>query len=70
MPSVGLNQRSTNAYVKHKGDSVSYEDAQSEPAKFLNALRTNKVALNKSYTPNAVAADVLTVTKEVRFLRS
>lgn len=65
--SVGFNQRSINAYVKHKGDSVSYEEAQSDPTKFLNALRTNKVALNKNYEPNAVAADVLTVTKEIRF---
>jgi ABC-type cobalamin/Fe3+-siderophores transport system ATPase subunit len=65
--SVGFNQRSVNAYVKHKGDSVSYEDAQSDPTKFLNSLRTNRVALNKNYEPNAVAADVLTVTKEIRF---
>lgn len=64
---VGFNQRSTNAYVKHKGDSVSYEDAQSDPARFLNALRSNEIALNKNYAPNAVAAAVLTVTKEVRF---
>lgn len=65
--SLGFNQRNINAYIKHKGDSVSFRDAQSDPTKFLSALRTGKVALNKHYEPNAVAADVLTVTKEIRF---
>lgn len=65
--SVGFSQRSVNGYIKSKGDGVSYEDAQANPIKFLNALRGGEVKLNKSYEPNAVAADVLTVTKEVRF---
>lgn len=65
--SVGFNQRSTNDYIKHKGDVVSYGDAQSDPTKFLEALRAGKVTLNKNYKPGAVAADVLTVTKEIRF---
>jgi len=65
--SVGLNQRSISAYIKHKGDPVSFKDAQSDPTEFLHALRSNKVALNKNYEPSAVAADVLTVAKEIRF---
>jgi hypothetical protein len=65
--SLGFSQRSTNDYIKNKGDAVSYEDAQADPAKFLNALRDGHVTLNKNYEPGAVAADVLTVTKEVRF---
>ncbi len=65
--SVGFSQRSTNEYIKSKGDPVSYEDALSDPTKFLKALRTGKVTLNKGYEPSAVAADVLTVTKEIRF---
>lgn len=65
--SVGFNQRHISTYVKHKGDSVSYEDAQSGPTKFLNELRSKKISLNKNYAPNSVAADVLTVTKEIRF---
>lgn len=65
--SVGFSQRSTNDYIRNKGDLVSYHDAQDDPAKFLNLLRSGRVALNKGYEPSAVAADVLTVTKEVRF---
>lgn len=65
--SVGFSQRSTNEYVKNKGDSVSYEDVHADPTRFLKALRAGRVALNKNYEPRAVAADVLTVTKEVRF---
>lgn len=65
--SVGFSQRSTNEYIKNKGDSVSYEDAQADPTSFLVALRGGKVTLNKGYEASAVAADVLTVTKEVRF---
>ncbi|HMR50056.1 MAG TPA: hypothetical protein PKE40_12280 [Arachnia sp.] len=65
--SVGVSQRSTNDYIKHKGDDVAYQDAQDDPTTFLMALRSEKVRLNKGYEPSAVAADVLTVTKEVRF---
>lgn len=65
--SSGFSQRSTNAYVKSKGDDVSYLDAQADPGKFLRSLRDENVKLNKNYEPSAVAADVLTITKEVRF---
>lgn len=65
--SNGFSQRSVNDYVKTKGDEVSYQDAQAEPAKFLKALREEKVKLNKGFEPSAVAADVLTITREVRF---
>lgn len=65
--SIGFSQRSTNDYVKSKGDEVSYQDAQADPTKFLLALHNADVRLNKGYEPSAVAADVLTVTKEVRF---
>jgi len=65
--SVGLSQRSTNEYIKNRGDSVSYGDAQVDPTRFLKALRAGKIALNKNYDSKAVAADVLSVTKEVRF---
>lgn len=65
--SIGFSQRSTNDYVKSKGAAVSYTDAHADPAKFMAALRNGKVALNKGYEPRAVAADVLAVTKEVRF---
>ncbi|WMY79937.1 hypothetical protein RE421_16195 (plasmid) [Citricoccus sp. I39-566] len=64
---TGFNLRSTNAYIKNKGDLVSYEDAQSDPKAFLHDVRDGKVKLNKKYEPSVVAADVLTVTKEVRF---
>lgn len=64
---TGFNLRSTNDYIKSKGDLVSYEDAQSDPKAFLHAIRGGKVKLNKKYEPSEVAADVLTVTKEVRF---
>lgn len=65
--SIGFNRRSTNDYIKGKGDSVAFASAQADPAKFLLALRSGQVVLNKSYSPKAVAADVLNVTEEVRF---
>lgn len=65
--SNGFSQRSVNEYVKNKGDEVSYEDAQADPTKFLKALRAEKVKLNKGFESSAVAADVLTISKEVRF---
>lgn len=65
--SLGFNQRSVNEYIKNKGESVDYEGAQADPKKFLEALRDGKVNLNKRYEPSSVAADVLTLTKEVRF---
>ncbi len=65
--SVGFSQRSTNDYIKSKGEAVSYEEAQGDPAKFVEALRSGQVTLNKGYTPSTTAADVLTVTAEVRF---
>lgn len=65
--SLGFNQRSVNDYIKNKGELVAYEDAQADPRKFLEALRDGKVSLNKRYEPSSVAADVLTLTKEVRF---
>ncbi len=65
--SLGFNQRSVNDYIKAKGELVSYEDAHGDPAKFLSALRGGAVNLNKSYAPSVVAADVLTLTKDVRF---
>lgn len=65
--SSGFSQRSTNDYVKSKGDDVSYRDAQADPGKFLRSLRDENVKLNKNFEPSAVAADVLTITKEVRF---
>lgn len=65
--SIAFNQRSTNAYIKNKGDFVAYEDAQADPTTFLSDLRKGIVTLNKGYEPSSVAADVLTVTKEVRF---
>ncbi|NUL44974.1 hypothetical protein F7P69_07160 [Cellulosimicrobium funkei] len=64
---AGFSQRSTNDYIKNKGDFVSYEDAQTDPTRFLHAVRDGKAKLNKKYEPSEVAADVLTVTKEVRF---
>ena len=65
--SNGISQRSVNAYVKNKGDEVSYQDAQADPMKFLKALRQEKVKLNKGFEPRAVATNVLTISKEVRF---
>jgi hypothetical protein len=65
--SVGFSQRNTNDYVKTKGDPVDYEAAQADPPKFLKALQGHRIVLNKNYEPRSVAADVLTVTKEVRF---
>lgn len=65
--SNGFSQRSVNDYVKNKGDEVSYQDAQADPAKFLKALREERVKLNKGFEPSAVAADVLTISREVRF---
>lgn len=65
--SLGFNQRSVNEYIKNKGELVAYEDAQADPKKFLEAMRHDRVSLNKRYEPSSVAADVLTLTKEVRF---
>ncbi|AJT41122.1 hypothetical protein [Psychromicrobium lacuslunae] len=65
--SIGFNQRSTNDYVKSKGEVVSYSDAQADPGKFMRALRDGTVVLNKGYEPSSVTAEVLSVTKEVRF---
>lgn len=65
--SIGFSQRSINDYVKNKGDDISFQDAQSDPEKFLKALREGRVKLNKGYEPSSVAADVLTVTDDVRF---
>lgn len=65
--SIGFSRRSTNDYVKAKGDEVAYAEAQANPSKFLRALHDEKLRLNKGYEPSAVAAEVLTVTKEIRF---
>lgn len=65
--SIGINQRHTNEYIRHKGESVCYKEAQADPKKFLDALRSGRIRLNKNYDANAVAADVLAVTKEIRF---
>lgn len=65
--SIGFSRRSTNDYIRAKGDEVAYEDAQADPSKFLQALRDDEVRLNKGYEPSSVAAEVLTLTKEVRF---
>lgn len=65
--SAGFSQRSINDYIKAKGDPVDYAAAQADPTKFLKALRSHKVTLNKNYEASTVAADVLTVTNEIRF---
>ena len=65
--SIGLNQRSINAYAKHESGRVDYENAQTDPARFLAALRNGKVKPNKGYDPKSIAADILAVTKEIRF---
>lgn len=65
--SAGFSQRSTNHYIKSKGDLVSFATAQDDPATFLSALRTGSVTLNKRFDAQSVAADVLTVSEEVRF---
>lgn len=65
--SAGFSQRSTNDYIKAKGDPVDYAAAQADPTKFLVALQGGKVTLNKNYESSTVAADVLTVTNEIRF---
>lgn len=65
--SIGFSQRSTSDYVKAKGDEVDYEEAQANPLQFLRALREERVRLNKGYEPRAVAAEVLTLTEEIRF---
>lgn len=65
--SLGFNQRSVNDYIKNKGELVAYEDAQGDPKKFLQALHDGKVNLNKRYEPSSVAADVLSLTQEIRF---
>ena len=65
--SLGFSQRTTNTYVKNKGDLVSYQDAQGDPTAFLRALHAGAVKLNKAYDASAVAATVLTVTEDIRF---
>ncbi|UFU07951.1 TrlF family AAA-like ATPase [Ruania halotolerans] len=65
--SAGFSQRSTNDYIKAKGEPVDYKSAQADPPKFLQALRGRNVTLNKNYEASTVAADVLTATNEVRF---
>ena len=68
--SQGFSQRSTNDYIKNKGDLVAYAVAQGDPGAFLRALRSGKVTLNKRFDPQSVAAEVLTVAEEVRFTAS
>lgn len=63
----GFNQRSTSQYIKNRGDLFAYESAHAAPAEFLQALLSGEVILNKNYQPTAVAADVLTVSPEIRF---
>ncbi|WP_342358020.1 TrlF family AAA-like ATPase [Brevibacterium casei] len=65
--SIGFSRRSINDYIKTKGDEVDYEEAQSNPSKFLRALRDGKVRLNKDYEPGRTATEILTITKEIRF---
>lgn len=65
--SNGFSRRSVSEYVKNKGDEVSYQDAQADPAKFLKALREDEVRLNKGFERSAAAADILTISKEIRF---
>lgn len=65
--STGFNQRNINPYIKNKGEGVAYEAAHADPARFLKSLRSGEVALNKNCLPSAVAADVLTISPEVRF---
>lgn len=65
--SSGFSQRSVSAYVKNKGEDVAYKDAQADPANFLKALGEGQVKLNKGFEPSAAAADVLAISREVRF---
>lgn len=65
--SIGFSRRSINDYILAKGDDFDYEEAQSNPSKFLRALRDEKVRLNKDYEPRAMAAEILTITKQIRF---
>lgn len=64
---TGFSQRRVNSYIESKGELVSYLKAQSNPADFLSSLSSGAVTLNKSFEPKAVAADVLTITEEIRF---
>lgn len=64
---IGFSQRSVSRYIKRRGDGIAYQDAQAHPAEFLVALKGEEVKLNRGYEPKAVAADVLTITREVRF---
>lgn len=63
----GFSQRRVSAYIERKGDLVSFQKAQGDPATFLASLFSGAVTLNKNYDPKTVAADVLTVTEETRF---
>ncbi|MGP9528828.1 TrlF family AAA-like ATPase [Glutamicibacter sp. AOP5-A2-18] len=65
--SAGFSQRKVSEFIENRGAVVSYEKAQLDPALFLSALRSGAVALNKNYVPEVVAADVLTITEEIRF---
>lgn len=63
----GFSQRRVNEFIENRGAMVSYEKAQLDPKLFLSSLKNDDVVLNKNYDPKAVAADVLTVTEEIRF---
>jgi hypothetical protein len=65
--SQAFNKSRTSAYIEKLGEPIDFAKAQSAPADFLAAIRSGKLELNKSYERPKAAADVLTMTPEVRF---
>lgn len=62
-----FSQRSTNDYIRHRGDPVDYERAQIDPGPFLAAISGGRIALNRGYTARDAAVDVLGTTEDIRF---
>ena len=65
--SQGINKSRLSAYIARAGEPFNYGKAQSAPADFLASVRARELELNKGYQPAQAAANVLTMTPEVRF---
>ena len=65
--SAPFNRNKVSGYIDRKGGEIDVDKAQLNPEKFLEALRSKTQELNKGYSLESVALEILLLTKEVRF---
>lgn len=65
--STAFNRNRTSDFVTSKGADLNVDKAQREPEKFLEALKSGTLSLNRGNTPETAALRALLLTKEIRF---